>query len=391
MNAPPSHKPPGDKPAGEQASFGLTPRPGILEIEAYVGGKSKIAGRDKVMKLSANDSALGPSPRALEAYRTAAADMHRYPDGGSVALREAIGTRFGFDPDRIVCGAGSDELLGLLGRAYAGPGDEVLYSEHGFLIYPIVAHSVGATPVKAGETHLTTDVDKLLAKVTPNTRLVYIANPNNPTGSYIPAAALARLRRELPADVLLVIDAAYAEFVTANDYEAGAKLVDASIDAGDNVVMTRTFSKIFAMGGMRLGWAYCPPRVADLLNRIRMPFNVSSAAQAAGIAALEDVAFFSEARDHNETWRNWLTNELRHLGYTVHPSAANFVLVQFAGGEAQAEAADKFLTARGIIARQVAKYGLPDCLRITIGLASEMRAVVSAMADFKKHDSKKQG
>jgi histidinol-phosphate aminotransferase len=382
MNAPPSHKPKSDKALGKRTPFGLTPRPGILEIEAYVGGKSKIAGRDTVIKLSSNESALGPSPRALEAYRKAAADMHRYPDGGSVALREAIGARFGLDSDRIVCGAGSDELLGLLGRAYAGPGDEVLYSEHGFLIYPIVAHSVGAMPVKAGETRLTTDVDKLLAKVTPNTRLLYIANPNNPTGSYIPAAALARLRRELPAGVLLVIDAAYAEFVTANDYEAGTALVDASVDAGDNVVMTRTFSKIFAMGGMRLGWAYCPPRVADLLNRLRMPFNVSAAAQAAGIAALEDVAFTSEARDHNERWRNWLTAELQTLGYRVHPSAANFVLVQFAGGARGAEAADKFLTARGIIARQVAKYGLPDCLRITVGLESEMRAVAAALADF---------
>lgn len=381
MNAPPSHQPP-----TKREPLGLTPRPGILEIEAYVGGKSKIAGRDKPIKLSSNESALGPSPRALEAYRKAAADMHRYPDGGSVALRAAIGARFGFDPDRIVCGAGSDELLGLLARAYAGPGDEVLYTEHGFLIYPIVAHSVGATPVVAGETNLTTDVDKLLAKVTPRTRLLYIANPNNPTGSYIPAAALARLRRELPAGVLLVIDAAYAEFVTANDYEAGAALVDASVDAGDNVVMTRTFSKIFAMGGMRLGWAYCPPRVADLLNRLRMPFNVSAAAQAAGIAALEDVGFASQARDHNERWRNWLTVELQNLGYRVHPSVANFVLVQFAGGAKTAEAADQFLTSRGIIARQVGKYGLPDCLRITIGLESDMRAVAAALADFKKID-----
>jgi histidinol-phosphate aminotransferase len=372
------------QPPSKRAPLGLTPRPGILEIEAYVGGKSKIAGHDKPIKLSSNESALGPSPRALEAYRKAAADMHRYPDGGSTALREAIGARFGLAPERIVCGAGSDELLGLLARAYAGPGDEVLYCEHGFLIYPIVAHSVGATPVVAGETNLTADVDKLLAKVTPRTRLLYIANPNNPTGSYIPAAALTRLRRELPAGVLLVVDAAYAEFVTANDYEAGGALVDASVDAGDNVVMTRTFSKIFAMGGMRLGWAYCPPRVADLLNRLRMPFNVSAAAQAAGIAALEDVAFASRARDHNEQWRNWLTVELQGLGYRVYPSVANFVLVQFAGGVKTAEAADKFLTSRGIIARQVGKYGLPDCLRITIGLESDMRAVVAALADFKQ-------
>ncbi len=379
MSAAPTHKPP-----SKLAPLTLAPRPGILEIEAYVGGKSKIAGRDDAIKLSSNESALGPSPRALAAYAKAAATMHRYPDGGCVDLREAIGARFGFDPDRIVCGAGSDELLGLLGRAYAGPGDEVVYSEHGFLIYPIIAHSVGATPLKAAETNFTADVDKLLAKVTPRTRLLYLANPNNPTGSYIPAAALARLRRELPAGVLLVIDAAYAEFVTANDYEPGHGLVDASVGAGDNVVMTRTFSKIFAMGGMRLGWAYCPPRVADLLNRLRMPFNVAGPTQAAGIAAIEDVAFTSAARDHTEQWRTWLAGELQNLGYRVHPSVANFLLVQFAGGAAGAEAADKFLTSRGIIARQVGKYGLPDCLRITVGLEHEMRAVAEALAAFKK-------
>jgi histidinol-phosphate aminotransferase len=358
-------------------------RPGIDAIEPYVGGKSKIAGNANPIKLSSNESALGPSPRAVEAYAKAAATMHRYPDGGAVALREAIGARHGLDPDRIICGAGSDEILGLLARAYAGPGDEVLYSEHGFLIYPIAAHSVGALPVTAGETNLTADVDKLLAKVTPRTKLVYISNPNNPTGSYLPASEMARLRAGLPDNVVLVIDAAYAEFVTANDYEAGVAMVDASVGNGDNVVMTRTFSKIYAMGGLRLGWGYGPPRMIDHLNRIRMPFNVGSATQAAGIAAVEDVAFMSKARDHNERWRGWLTDELTKLDYRVAPSVANFVLVRFAD-QATAEAADTFLTGRGIIARQVPKYGLPDSLRITIGLEPEMKAVVAALADFKK-------
>ncbi len=358
-------------------------RPGIDAIEAYVGGKSKIAGNANPIKLSSNESALGPSPRAVAAYNAAAASMHRYPDGGAIALREAIGARHGLDPDRIICGAGSDEILGLLARAYAGPGDEVLYSEHGFLIYPIAAHSVGALPVTAGETNLTADVDKLLAKVTPRTKLVYISNPNNPTGSYLSNAEMTRLRAGLADNVVLVIDAAYAEFVTANDYEAGVELVDASVGKGDNVIMTRTFSKIYAMGGLRLGWAYAPARMIDHLNRIRMPFNVGSATQAAGIAAVEDVAFMSQARDHNERWRIWLTDELTKLNYRVAPSVGNFVLVRFANA-ATADAADKFLTARGIIVRQVPKYGLPDSLRITIGLEDEMKAVVAALADFKK-------
>ncbi len=358
-------------------------RPGIDSIEAYVGGKSKIAGNANPMKLSSNESALGPSPKAVAAYNKAAAAMHRYPDGGAVALREAIGARHGLDADRIICGAGSDEILGLLARAYAGPGDEVLYSEHGFLIYPIAALSVGATPVTAGETNLTSDVDKLLAKVTPQTKLVYISNPNNPTGTYLSAAEMKRLRANLPDNVVLVIDAAYAEFVTANDYDAGATLVDASVGKGDNVIMTRTFSKIYAMGGLRLGWAYGTPRMIDHLNRIRMPFNVGSATQAAGIAAVEDVEYLSRARDHNERWRIWLTAELTKLGYRVVPSVANFVLVRFADA-AQAEAADRFLTARGIIVRQVPKYGLPESLRITIGLEAEMKAVVAALSDFKK-------
>lgn len=367
----------------ELVARGPVLRPGIDAIEAYVGGKSKIAGNANPIKLSSNESALGPSPRAVAAYNKAAASMHRYPDGGAVALREAIGARYSLDPERIICGAGSDEILGLLARAYAGPGDEVLYSEHGFLIYPIAAHSVGALPVTADETNLTADVDKLLAKVTPRTKLVYISNPNNPTGSYLPNGEMTRLRAGLPDHVVLVIDAAYAEFVTANDYAAGVELVEASVGQGDNVVMTRTFSKIYAMGGLRLGWAYGPPRMIDHLNRIRMPFNVGSATQAAGIAAVEDVAFTSQARDHNERWRIWLTDELTKLGYRVAPSVANFVLVRFAD-PATAEAADAFLTARGIIVRQVPKYGLPDSLRVTIGLEHEMKAVVAALADFKK-------
>ncbi|HSV28892.1 MAG TPA: histidinol-phosphate transaminase, partial [Candidatus Omnitrophota bacterium] len=231
-----------------------TPRPGIMDIKPYVGGESDIKGVSRVIKLSSNEGALGPSPKAMDAFKAMAHDMHRYPDGGATQLRKALAARWGVDADRIVCGAGSDELLGILCRAYAGPGDEVLYSAHGFLMYGIAAKSCGATPVTAPEVDLTASVDNLLKAVTPRTRIVFLANPNNPTGTYLPADEVKRLRAGLRPDILLVIDAAYAEFVSKNDYTPGIELVD----AGDNTVMCRTFSKIFALGGLRLGWAYCP-------------------------------------------------------------------------------------------------------------------------------------
>jgi histidinol-phosphate aminotransferase len=357
----------------------LTVRPGILDIAPYVGGEAGLAGQQKVIRLASNENPLGPSPGAVEAYRKLATQLHRYPDGGSVKLREAIGRRFGLEPARLVCGAGSDELIGLLMRAYAGPGDEVVYSRHGFLMYPIAAKSVGATPVAAPEKNLTADVDALLAAVSPKTRIVFLANPNNPTGSYLPAEEVARLRRSLRADILLVIDAAYAEYVTRNDYEAGVGLVD----GGDNVAMTRTFSKIYGLAALRLGWAYCPAGVADVLNRLRGPFNVTAPAHAAGIAALEDMAHTEQARAHNARWLAWFTEQATALGLVAAPSVGNFVLLRFpANGGRDADQAHAFLNGRGIIPRKMGAYGLADSLRITIGLEDEMKAVAAALADF---------
>jgi histidinol-phosphate aminotransferase len=356
----------------------LRPRPGILDIAPYVGGEAKIPGVARVIRLASNESALGPSPRAIAAYHAAAGEMHRYPDGNSTELRTALGKTHGLDPARIVCGAGSDELIALLIRAYAGPGDEVLYGRHGFLIYPIDTLAAGATPVPVPETDLTFDVDAVLARVTARTRIVFIANPNNPTGTYVSRDALHRLQAGLPASVLLVIDAAYAEFVQRNDYEPGIALVDAA----ENVVMTRTFSKIYALGGLRLGWAYCPPAIADVLNRVRGPFNVTSTAQAAGVAALEDVASLDRAREHNDRWRPWLEREFQALGLEVSRSVANFVLVRFPPAPRDASAAFTFLQSRGILTRKVAAYGLPEWLRITIGTEDEMRAVATAVRDF---------
>jgi histidinol-phosphate aminotransferase len=355
------------------------PRPGILEITPYVGGSHEVTGVDRAIVLSANESPLGPSPRAVAAYRALAERLHRYPEGGVTALRQAIGRRHGLDPARIVCGNGSDELIGLLVQAYAGPGDEVVFTEHGFLMYRLAALAHGATPVAAPETELRADVEAVVAKVTPRTRLVFLANPNNPTGSFLTGEELARLRGRLPKGVLLVIDSAYAEYVVRNDYSAGTELVEAS----DNVVMTRTFSKIYGLAALRLGWAYCPPAVAEVLHRVRGPFNVNAAAEAAGLAALDDQRHVDAARTHNEIWRPWLADRLAGLGLAVHPSIANFLLVGFPAAPGRdAAAALAFLERRGILARNMAAYGLPDCLRITIGLEEEMRATADALSDF---------
>ncbi len=355
------------------------PRPGIMDIDPYVGGESSVPGQYKVIKLSGNEGAFGPSPKAAAAYKKAAAGLHRYPDGSCRPLREAIGSLNGIDPERIVCGAGSDELFLLLCKAYAGPGDEVLYTEHGFLMYPIAAKATGATPVTAPEKNLTADVDALLTAAGDSTRLLFLANPNNPTGTYLSGEELWRLRKGLNDDVILVIDAAYAEYVTRDDYIPGIDLVD----GGGNVVMTRTFSKIYGLGGVRLGWAYCPADIAAVLNRLRGPFNVSQPAMAAGLAALDDGKFTDKARAHNETWLAWTREQLLGLGLEVPPSAGNFVLARFPEEpDRNAEAADAFLKDRGIIVRRMEAYGLDDSLRITIGQEDEMRAAVDALKEF---------
>jgi histidinol-phosphate aminotransferase len=357
----------------------LRPRPGILEIDPYVGGKAEATGGAPAIKLSANESPLGPSPKAIAAVQAAAPEAHRYPDGGAVRLRRAIGDRYDLDPERIVCGAGSDELIQLLMRAYAGPGDEILYSAHGFLMYKLSALGIGATPIAAPERELTTDVDALLARLTSRTRMVFIANPNNPTGSYLAADDLARLHAGLPEDVVLVIDAAYAEYVGRNDYVAGVELVDRA----HNVVMTRTFSKLFALAALRLGWLYAKPPVVDALHRIRGPFNVGTLAQVAGIAALEDLDHQQRSRAHNDLWLPWLAREISDLGLKVLPSAANFVLIGFSNGAAlSADAASAWLERRGVLARSMAAYGLPHCLRLSVGLEPDNRTALDALREF---------
>jgi histidinol-phosphate aminotransferase len=358
---------------------GPVPRPGIIEIAPYVGGDAKIAGVEQPIRLASNEGALGPSTKAVAALHALAGEIHRYPDGGADELREALGRCHGLDPARIVCGAGSDELITLLLRSYAGPGDEVLYSRHGFLMYPINAQTVGATPVAAPERVLTTDVDALLERVTECTRIVFVANPNNPTGTYLGAAEMARLHAGLPPSVVLVIDAAYAEFVNRNDYEAGVGLVDGA----DNVVMLRTFSKVYALAGLRLGWAYCPPTIADILNRMRGPFNVSAPALAAGVAAIEDAEALLRAQAHNQQWLPWFSERLASLGIALTPSVANFVLARFPDDPRKnADAVFVTLQRSGILTRKMGAYGLPQYLRITIGTGEEMARVAATLGEI---------
>jgi histidinol-phosphate aminotransferase len=352
-----------------------------MAIEAYVPGKSAAPPGVKLIKLSSNETPLGPSPRAVAAFASLADRLELYPDGSATRLREAIAAKFGLDPARLICGSGSDELLSLVTNAYMGPGDEGVYSQHGFLVYPIAIKAAGGTPVPVPENNLTADVDAMLAAVTPRTRIVYLANPNNPTGTYLPFDEVKRLHAGLRSDVLLVLDAAYAEYVRRNDYASGLELVATS----DNVVMTRTFSKIYGLANLRLGWLHGPAHVIDALNRIRGPFNVNGAALEAGVAAIQDDAHVARSVEHNERWLPWATAELTALGLTVTPSVGNFVLVHFpdTAGKRAADA-DAFLTSRGLILRRMDAYGLKGALRLTIGDETANRAVVAALADFMK-------
>jgi len=358
------------------------PKPGIMDIAAYVPGKSSApAGVAKVHKLSSNENPLGASPAAIEAVREAATHMEFYPDGSATRLREAIGEVYGLNPANIVCSNGSDEIIGLLAQTYLRPGDEGVFTEHGFLVYRIYIQAAGAVPVVAKETDEKADVDAILAAVTDKTKIVFLANPNNPTGTYIPYEEVRRLHAALPKNVLLVLDAAYAEYVRRNDYESGIELVSTS----QNVVMTRTFSKIHGLGGARIGWAYAPTHIVDALNRVRGPFNVNAMAIEAGVAAMRDRAHVERTVAHNETWLSWLTDELTGLGLRVTPSVGNFILIHFPDdGKHSAASADDYLSARGYILRRVAGYGFPNALRMTVGTEEANRGVVAALTEFLK-------
>lgn len=361
------------------AALRPVPKPGVMGIEAYVPGKSKAGDVPTLFKLSSNETPFGASPRALAAAGAACGALELYPDPASTRLRDAIAGLYGLNANQIVCGTGSDEILSLLAHAYLHEGDEGIFTEHGFLVYRIAIQAAGATPVVAPEKNETADVDAILARVTARTKMVFLANPNNPTGTYLPFDEVRRLHRGLPPHVLLVLDAAYAEYVRRNDYEAGIELVATS----ENVVMTRTFSKVFGLAFLRLGWGYGPQHIVDILNRIRGPFNVNGPAIEAGIAALGDKAFTQAAIAHNEAWLPRVTAALAALGLRVTPSVGNFVLMHFPrNGGKTAEAADAYLLSKGCILRRVGNYGFPDALRMTVGTEEANRTVIRHLADF---------
>ncbi len=354
----------------------IRPQPGILDIALYEGGASHVAGVANAVKLSSNENPFGPSDRAKEAFQRAVHGLHRYPSTDHGPLRAAIADVHGLDPARIICGVGSDEVIAFLCQAYAGPGTEVIHTEHGFLMYRIYAMAAGATPVSVPERERTTDVDAILSAAGPNTRLVFLANPNNPTGTMVGQRELARLADGLPPQALLVLDGAYAEYVAG--YDGGAALVESR----SNVVMTRTFSKIYGLGGLRVGWGYGPKPVIDVLNRVRGPFNLSTAALDAAEAAVRDQDHVARCRAENARMRAWLAEALAEHGVPSDTSTANFVLARLADA-AEAEACDAHLRAEGLIVRRVSGYGLPHCLRITVGDESACRRVAHAVGRFK--------
>lgn len=372
----------GETRMSDTPAQGPVPRASVLKIAPYIPGKSQASGVDpasgKVFKLSSNENPLGASPQAVATLH-AADHLEDYPDGSSTRLRNAIANAHGLNPDRIVCGSGSDEILSLLSYAFLDDGDEAIYTEHGFLVYKIAILAAGAEPVVVPEMDYTAHVDGILAAVTERTKMVFLANPNNPTGTYIPFDEVKRLHAGLRTDILLVLDGAYAEYVRRNDYESGIELVANS----SNVVMTRTFSKIYGLANLRLGWCFGPRDVIDAINRIRGPFNVNGAALAAGEAALADTAHIDRSVNHNEVWLKQMGDACRDLGLDVTPSVGNFLLVHFPDdAEHSAEKADAFLQSRGVVVRRVAAYGLPDALRITIGTDQANKAVLTALKEF---------
>ncbi|MBY5810026.1 histidinol-phosphate transaminase [Rhizobium leguminosarum] len=358
------------------------PRPGILDIAAYVPGKEHAPGVARVYKLSSNETPLGASPKAVEAFKTVADNLGRYPDGQAIELREAIAAVHGLNPANILCGNGSDELLGLLCHVYLGAGDEGIITEHGFLVYKIQILGAGATPVVVKEKDYTVDVDAILAAVTETTKIVFIANPGNPTGTYVSVSEIRRLQAGLPKHVVLVLDAAYAEYVRRNDYEAGIEVVSSNA----NVVMTRTFSKAYGLAALRVGWMYAPAEIVDALNRVRAPFNLNAPAIAAAAAAIRDQAFIQQAVSFNQMWVETLTQALEAIGLKVTPSVANFVLIHFPEIDGKRAAdADDLLTSRGYILRAVRGYGFANALRMSIGPEEANRGVIAALTEFMGH------
>jgi histidinol-phosphate aminotransferase len=361
------------------ASARPEPKPGVLDIAAYVPGKAKAEGVAHPVKLSSNENILGCSPAAREAYVAAASQLHIYPDSRHLALRAAVADKYGLEPERLVFGQGTDEVFAYLNDIFLQPGDNIVQGEFGFSAYGISARKNQAEVKFAPEPNYRLDVDELLGQVDERTRLVFIANPSNPTGTWIDAEQVRRLHEGLPRDVVLVLDGAYAEFCTDPNFTDGLELARSA----DNIVVTHTFSKIHGLATLRVGWGYCPAHIADAYDRVRLPFNLSIGGYDAAVAALKDEDFVRRSIELVERWRPWLAQQLGGLGLEVTPSAANFVLVHFphVAGRTAAEA-EAFLARNGFLTRGVGSYGLPDALRITIGLEEHNRALVELLREF---------
>jgi len=355
----------------------IAPQPGIMEIALYEGGKSVIAGREDVLKLSSNENPLGAPPAAQAALAEAAKGLHRYPSTDHAELRAAIGAVHGLDPARIICGVGSDEVLQFVCQAFSGPGDEIIHTEHGFSMYPVLIHMAGATPICVPEAERVVDVDAILAAVTDRTRIVLLTNPGNPTSTILPEGEMERLADGLPETVLLVVDGAYTEY--AESYDGGAALAGSR----PNVIMTRTFSKVYGLGGLRIGWGYGPKEVIDVMTRIRQPFNLSVVQLAAAEAAVRDRAWVETCVALNDRQRTLLVGAIRQLGVACDDSHTNFVLARFADA-AEATAVDAALQAEGIIVRRVTGYGFPEALRITVGDDEQTGRVIAALTKWRE-------
>ncbi len=355
----------------------IEPHSGIMDIRPYKGGASHVEGMADVVKLSSNENPFGPGDKAREAFAKSGGQLHRYPSTDHSALRSAIAEVHDLDADRIICGAGSDEIIAFLCQAYAGPGDEVIHTEHGFSMYRISTLAAGATPVEVAERERVVDVDAILNACNSQTKLVFIANPANPTGTMVGGNELARLADGLPEQAILVLDGAYAEYVEGFDGAA------ALINMRDNVMMTRTFSKLYGLGGLRIGWGYGPAHIIDVLNRVRGPFNLSDTQLQTAEAAIRDRDYAEKCRAENGRLRVWLSEALAEIGVPSDVSCANFILARFADRE-EAEACDDFLQTKGLLVRRVAGYKLPNCLRITVGDEASCRRVVHAVSEYKE-------
>lgn len=355
---------------------GPTPKPWIQAIAPYVPGRATTDDGRKVAKLSSNENPLGTSPTAREAFASGTTELERYPDASGAIVREAIAAKYGLDPARIIYGTGSDEVLHMAAGAFAGPGDEIIHVRYGFAVYEIATRRVGADMVVAADRDYGTDVDAILAAVTPRTRVVFVANPNNPTGTFEPRAEIARLHAGLPSEVLLVLDQAYAEYLEPGEDDGGLALAATA----SNVLVTRTFSKIYGLAAERIGWGYAAAPIIEAMHRIRQPFNLTIAGQRAAVAAVQDQAFVDASRTHNAKWRAWLADEVAALGNAglrAIPSKANFLLIEF-NGRLTGEAAYRGLMDAGYIVRWLPGV-LPNALRISIGTEDEVRGVAEAL------------